>query len=220
MEMVEDVNKETTLESSSEGVAKKDAVPVENRIAELNRKFSGLNGKIDQIISSLQTKATAMTGADEAPSRGTTSTKGVNAVDQLRDELLVEKHVESFKRAVEAFPELDSKSENFDEGFYNETDALFRQLSMTRDPEAPLKAAKFIALEKGKFAQLERNKVLADESRRTRFLSEGGISPKQATKPKSEVPENLQTLAKLLGADQSKLKDHLKSNSKRYGMGE
>lgn len=218
--MTEDVNNLETPEASSTDGAKKDAVPVENRIAELNRKFSGLSGKIDTIISSLQTKANTNAGADEALARGTTTSRGPNAVDQLRDELLVEKHVDSFKRAVEAFPELDSKSDKFDEGFYNETDALFRQLSMTRDPEAPLKAAKFIALEKGKFAQLERNKVLADESRRSRVLSEGGISPKSASKPKELVPENLQTLAGLLGADQSKLKEHLKANTKRYRLGE
>lgn len=198
--------------------AKKDMVPVENRIAELNRKFSGLNGKIDQILTSLQTKV-ASEAVDETP-KSYTPSKAINAVEQLRDELLVEKHVDSFKRAVEAFPELDSKSESFDEGFYQETDALFRQLSMTRDPEAPLKAAKFVALEKGKFAQLERNKVLADESRRSRVLSEGGISPKQNSKPKEFVPENLSTLAGLLGADTTKLKDHLKANSKRYRLGE
>jgi hypothetical protein len=199
--------------------AKKDIVPVENRIAELNRKFSGLNGKIDQIISSLQTKG-ASEVVDETPKRATQAKGSYNAVDQLRDEMLTEKHVDSFKRAVESFPELDSKSENFDEGFYQETDALFRQLSMTRDPDAPLKAAKFVALEKGKFAQLERNKVLADESRRSRVLSEGGTGPRQASKPKEFVPENLQTLAGLLGADQAKLKDHLKANAKRYRLGE
>lgn len=213
-----DVKTETSDSTSTD--AAKDMVPVENRIVELNRKFSSLNGKIDQLISSLSAKSAHLDGADDAQRKETPIARSIDAVGQLRDELLTEKHIDSFKRAIESFPELDSNSDSFDEGFYKETDALFRQLSMTRDPEAPLKAAKFIALERGKFQQLERNKLLADESRRSRVLTEGGIGPRQNSKPKDSIPENLQTLATLLGADQSKLKDHLKTNAKRYKLGE
>lgn len=217
-EVTQDVNQEGTTESSAEA-PKNNTVPVENRVAELNRKFSGLTSKIDQLIESLQANSNQNVGA-ERPDARAESVKGYDDVSRLRDEILTDKHRDSFKRAVEAFPELDKDSESYDEGFWKETDALYRQLSATRDPEAPIKAAKFVALERGKFAQLERQKVLADESRRTRIMSEGGIAPKSASKPKETVPSNLQTLATLLGADQAKLKEHVSKNKKRYGLGE
>jgi hypothetical protein len=188
-------------------------VPVENRVAELNRKLNGLSGKIDQLISSLHKPSAENASAvhDAAPG---------DPVSQLREEIMVDKHRDSFKKATDIFPELDQKSETYDEDFFREVDSMYRQLSAIKDPDAPFKAAKLVALERGKFEQLEREKLFADESRRSRILSEGGAAPKQNTKPKESVPENLKALAQLLGTNQDKLKDHIKANAKRYKLGE
>lgn len=209
--------------------AAKQGVPVENRIAELTRKmnnsYSKMDEKIDQLINYVQT-------VSNKPSAGNATTYSTQhegdeavaytnvAVNKIREEMLVEKQRASFEKAIDLFPELDPKSDHFDEEFYKEVDTEFRQQSLSRDPNAPLKAAKLVALDKGKIEKLQRAQVMADESRRTRILSEGGSTPNKASKAKSGVTDSLRTLGGLLGVKPESIEKFMKTNSKKYGAGE
>lgn len=220
---------ETDVNEGTDASTAPKTVPVENRIAEMNRKFnnlsSNLNEKIDQLINFMQTTNT------KTPVENTTSYSANppsndvvaytdTAVGKIREELLIEKQKQSFEKALELFPELDPKSDIYDSDFYTLVDAEFKKQAMSKDPNAPLKAAKLVALDQGKLEKLQRNQVLADESRRTRMLSEGGNAPNKASKTKSAMPDSLKQLSQLFGVKTESVEKLMKSNPGKYGMGE
>lgn len=226
-----DVNEAAASEDSSnsnEGSERAKSVPVENRIAEMNRKaekrFGSLETKIDQLINFVsESQQRSGGGADKASQATDYEDDPVvvarSEVQNLRAEMLKEKQAASLQEACEIFPELDQQSESFDEDFYKAVDQEFRKLSSTKDPHSPLKAAKYVALEQGKIERLTRSKLLQDESRRSRLLGEGGTGQSRAQKKSSdELPANLSALADILKVDKKGLKDHMKKNASRYGM--
>jgi hypothetical protein len=87
------------------------------------------------------------------------------------------------------FPELDPDSDSFDEKFYKAVDAEFSSTNQRKDPKGPLKAAKLVALEMGKIEQLTRSSLLKDEARRSRILSEGSSTPREAKKDKDPASQ-------------------------------
>jgi hypothetical protein len=228
-----DVKQDGSAASSADQTQTK-AVPVENRLAELTRKtdkkFTSLESKMDQLINFMSEVQQGTSGARADNAASNYSSSSYDEMDPvavaraevatLRTEMLKKEQAASYKEACVLFPELDQASENFDEDFFKQVDSEFRKLSSLKDPQAPLKAAKYIALEQGKMDQLARSRVLQDDSRRSRLLEEGGSQGNHSAKKQAsdELPKNLSTLAGLLKVDTDGLKKHIKANPSRYGM--
>lgn len=216
----QDVNAAATENSSSsEGEGQTPGVPLENRFAELNRKFTQfqrqLDDKFGQLISSIQTVATprsASPAVDETPIEGILKNNVSSIVDE---KIMTYKHAESYQNALHAYPELDPNSDKFDDKFHALADRYYASLKTSGFADAPLKAVRMAALDLGKTEQLERERILADEAKRMRTLGEGTNSPKQGQKNRSETSYN-QTLAGLLKIDPKSMDDYMKKNSGKY----
>lgn len=221
-----DVNTQAVADSSSDAQASGQttaAVPLENRVAELNRKFQkfekNLDDKFSQLISSLNgTNAKAQGGymaADKAPEAAYAD----NSVEAIVNQTLIkEKHRDSYQQALQAYPELNPDSDQFDEKFHKIADSYYKALASTHDPEAPLKAIRLAAVDVGRFQQVEREKLLADEIKRTRTLGEGSMAHRSAQKQtQGSVPENVKGLAQLLKVDLKQIEDKYKNPGKRRG---
>lgn len=206
-----DVNNavDSSTDAGVEGTAPK-TVPVENRIAEVNRRLSKLERSIDDklqtLLSNLQPAEKAVTYTQQETTSEAYMTKG---------EYYKQKDSEEYERIKAIYPELDKNSENFDEEFFKLADVYYQEFSNSKMPalrqKAVQKAVEQAAVETGKFQQLERSKALSDELRRSRLLGEGTTAPKAVQKDAaSAIPENVKTLAKLFGIDDKRLKKEYK----------
>lgn len=208
----------TDTSSTSAGEGQTPAVPLENRFAELNRKFTQfqrqLDDKFGQLISSLQAAAQPSPVAkavDETPIEGILKHNVSSIVDE---KIMTYKHAESYQNALQAYPELDPNSDKFDANFHSLADRYYASLKSSGFADAPLKAVRMAALDLGKTEQLERERILADEAKRMRTLGEGTNSPKQGQKAK-EASYN-QTLASLLKVDPKGMDEFMKRNANKY----
>jgi hypothetical protein len=214
-----DVNNGVTDNSStSAGEGQTSAVPIENRFAELNRKFTQfqrqLDDKFGQLISSIQTVAQpgpVSKGVDETPIEGILKNNVSSIVDE---KIMTYKHAESYQNALQSYPELDPNSDKFDQSFHALADRYYASLKSSGFADAPLKAVRMAALDLGKTEQLERERILADEAKRMRTLGEGTNSPRQGQKTR-EASYN-QTLAGLLKVDTKGMDDFIKKNANKY----
>ena len=214
-----DVNQTATDATSTSDVegTNPTGVPVENRIAELNRKFTqyqrNLDEKLGQLISSLQAVAQPQQTrvVDETPIEGILK----NNVNVLVDEKIMQlKHAESYQSALQAYPELDPNSDKFDDKFHRLADTYYASLKASGFADAPLKAVRMAAMDLGKYEQIEREKILADEAKRMRTLADGSVPAKQGQKEKG--PGYNQTLASLLKIDAKGMQEHMKKYGHKY----
>lgn len=195
------------------------SVPVENRVAELNRKFTQLQRSLDdkfgQLISSLQTVAQPQQTrvADEAPIEGILKHNVNTMVDE---KIMALKHAESYQEALQSYPELNPDSERFDDRFLKLADTYYASLRASGFADAPLKAVRMAAMDLGKYEQLERERILADEAKRMRTLGDGSVAAKQGQKEK-QASYN-QTLASLLKIDAKGMQEHMKKYGHKYGV--
>lgn len=211
-DIISDVNTDSVDSSSAEQTDQTNtAVPVENRVAELNRKFSKLERSLDEKFSQL---ISSMNGPKSQPAeKAVEATYGDPAVESVVNQaLLRDKHAQSYQQAIQAYPELNPDSESFDERFHKNADSYYRALSSTNDPDAPLKAIRLAAMDLGKFQQVEREKIMADEAKRMRTLGDGVSSPKSAQKGQSSgLPDSVKSLAQLLKVDLKQAENHYKN---------
>jgi len=184
--------------------------PIKNLKGEFQRKLSKLDEKLNQVLNAVSTKGqTISEPVDETAEID-------NGVKQyVSTALNQQKQVDAWNQALEMFPELNPESEHFDDKFYKAVDAEFSS-NQRRDPKGPLKAAKLIALELGKIEQLTRQSLLKDEARRSRIISEGGTTSREAKKDKDPAAQfNVKGLAKL-GINPEKLAQRIKNNKDKY----
>lgn len=207
--------------STSEGEGQSPSVPLENRVAELNRKFTQfqrqLDDKFGQLISSLQpAQAKTVTPVvDETPIESILKNNVSTIVDE---KIMTYKHAESYQNALQAYPELDPNSSKFDEQFHSLANRYYASLKQSGFADAPLKAVRMAALDLGKTEQLERERILADEAKRMRTLGDGTNSPKPGQKAPKEPSYN-QTLAGLLKVNTKGMDEFMKKNAGKYGRG-
>lgn len=215
----------STVDTGAEGTPTNAAtgVPVENRVAELNRKFSKfertLDEKFSQLINYVQqgakTAVSAPTQAvDKTPIESILNSNVETIVNQ---KIMQQKHAESYQDVLRSYPELNQESDTFDEKFHSKADAYYRALSSINDPEAPLKAVRLAAMDLGKYEQVERERLIADEARRMRTLSDGGSSHKGGQPSQNTDTSKLKGLAGLMGVDTKGLEQHIKKNASKYG---
>lgn len=183
---------------------------IKNLKGEFNRKISQMSDKLDAVLNAFSTRnAVATPAVDETPDVDTDVKQYVSSV------VTQEKQKDAWQEALVMFPELNPESESFDEKFYKAVDAEF-STNQRRDPRGPLKAAKLAALELGKIEQLTRTSLLKDEARRSRILSEGSSTPREAKKEKDVASQfNVKGLAKL-GINPEKLAKRIKENKDKY----
>lgn len=185
--------------------------PIKNLKGEFQRKLSKLDEKLNAVLNAVQARGSASVAqpAEEAVEVDTD-------VKQYVDTVVTQQHQKTaFTKAIDMFPELDPDSDSFDEKFYKAVDAEF-STNQRKDPNGPLKAAKLVALEMGKIEQLTRSNLLQDEARRSRILSEGSSTPREAKKEKDPAQQfNRQGLARL-GINPDKLAKRIKDNKDKY----
>lgn len=212
------VNASTDAASSPE--AQTQAVdPIKNLKAEMNRKLSKISERLEQILPVVTQNQSrvpvAETDIDAAPDYK----RYVDArFQEVQKDQVKKAQEQAWSQALEMFPELHQESEAFDEKFYKAADKYYGSFDLARDPEAPLKAVKLAALEMGKIDQLAKEKILRDEARRSRIISEG-VSQTRESKREKEPQVNERALAKL-GISADKLKARMKANQEKYRDGE
>lgn len=184
--------------------------PIKNLKGEFQRKISKLDEKLNAVLNAVQARTvTASQAVEETPEVDTDVKQYVDTV------FTHQKQVDAWQEALGMFPELNPDSEAFDEKFYKAVDAEF-SANLRKDPFGPLKAAKLTAMEMGKMEQLTKNKLLKDEARRSRILSEGSSTPREAKKTQDPASQfNIKGLARL-GIDATKLAKRIKENKDKY----
>lgn len=186
--------------------------PIKNLKGEFQRKISKLDEKLSAVLAAIQQPRTATV------SQPVEETVEVDTgVKQYVDTVFThQKQVDAWQEALTMFPELNPESESFDEGFYKAVDAEF-STNQRKDPKGPLKAAKLAALELGKIEALTKANLLKDEARRSRIMSEGLSTPREAKKEKDVSANfNITALAKLGIKDPTRLAKRIKENKDKY----
>lgn len=222
-ELDNDVNNpvdSSTQETTVEGTT--NAVPVENRVAELNRKFSKFERSLDEKFSQLINYVQGAKAAAPAPTQAVDKTPiesilNSNVETIVNQKIMQQKHAESYQDVLKSYPELNQEADIFDEKFHSKADAYYRALSSINDPEAPLKAVRLAAMDLGKYEQVERERLIADEARRMRTLGDGGSSHKGGQPSQNTDTSKLKGLAGLMGVDTKGLEQHMKKNASKYG---
>lgn len=187
------------------------ADPIKNLKGEFQRKISKLDEKLTAVLNAVQQGRTGSVSesVDETAEVDTDVKKYVDTA------FTHQKQVDAWQEALTMFPELNPESDGFDEKFYKAVDAEFSS-NQRRDPKGPLKAAKLAALEMGKFESLTKANLLKDEARRSRIMSEGISTPRDAKKEKDPAATfNTRGLAKL-GINPEKLAKRIKDNKDKY----
>lgn len=186
------------------------ADPIKNLKGEFQRKLSKLDDKLNQILNTVGGRSQQVSEpVDETADTDTTVKQYVSSA------LTKDKQMTAWNETLDMFPELNPDSEQFDEKFYKAVDMEFTS-NQLKDPRGPLKAAKLVALELGKIEQLTRQSLMKDEARRSRIISEGATSPREAKKEKDPSSNfNAKGLAKL-GIDPKKLAERMKNNKDKY----
>lgn len=218
-EGVEQDVKNTEGSSASED-QENNPVPVENRLAELARK----QGKADKTLTTMQDSISKLTETLSAflqnnqayaePKQETEQYSGyidedvsrytdarVNSVksevQQLKEELSAREYRQQLNEAIDMYPELDKNSDSYDPDFYQMVDQNFRIFSQAGSQEAVKDAVALAATKLGKFEQLERERILADEMRRSRRLADGVSAPRDKDQKGDGIPDAAKTLAGL-----------------------
>jgi hypothetical protein len=205
-------------ESSPDSTATSQAPDItKNLKAEMNRKFSKMNEQLMKIAQAIETRSSQQSAPveqtdDDAPVTKTYIEARLQEAERTK---VQDAQRTAWTQALEMFPELNQDSDSFDEKFYAVADKHYSTFNLERDSEAPLKAVKLAALELGKIEQLTKEKLLKDESRRSRIIAEGTSAPRESKREK-EVQLNATALSKL-GINPEKLKQRLKANKDRYG---
>lgn len=200
-------NSEGVDTTTSPVVNTSDADSVKNLKAEMNRKLSKVTQQLERAVSLIEARGTvpAVEADEDVPVTKT----------YVDSQFVKQGQEKSWKQALELFPELDQESDKFDEKFFKAADGYFAGFDLKKDPEAPLKAVKLAAIESGKIEQLAKEKLLKDESRRSRIIAEGSAAPREQRKEK-EPTLNSSALARL-GIKADDMKAHLKANKSKYG---
>ena len=215
-------------DSSAEGT-KKDAaggeIPLQNRLAELTRKFTryqeNMDEKFGQLVQILSQQKAGSKAQEDDDSSSDLDPKAYadfrfkQVKEELKNESMVEKHKTSFHQALKVFPELNQESETYDKSFFQAANKYYEALKGT-DADAPMKAARLAAIDFNKYEQIERERVLTDEAKRSRMLGDGISSPRGHQKQEVGITDNLKSLAQLLGKDQKKLGEFYEKNKARY----
>jgi hypothetical protein len=192
---------------------------MKNVKAEMNRKFSKIDQKIEQLLAALGRSPSihgqspvAETDDADAPEYK----KYVDARLQEKDQVSVQSaQQESWQKALETFPELNQNSDKFDEKFYQLADKFYADYDVKRVKDAPYRAVREAALELGKIEQLTKEKFLKDEARRSRLIAEGTTASKEQRKEKD--PQVNESMLARLGIKADKFKQRLKANKDKYG---
>lgn len=184
--------------------------PIKNLKGEFQRKISKLDEKLNAVLNAVQSRSASplSQSVEETPEVDTDVKQYVDTV------FTHQKQVDAWQEALGMFPELNPESESFDEKFYKAVDAEFSS-NLRKDPRGPLKAAKLTAMELGKLEQLTQTKLLKDEARRSRILSEGSSTPREAKKADPASQFNVKGLARL-GINPDKLAKRIKDNKDKY----
>lgn len=205
-----------TQKLSASNIVDERGVPLTNVMKELNRKIgrvTELSNKIDLLLQQ-QNKPTMV--ADNALIGGAElddATKRYIDARLLEDQRkTIEKKQEvAIQNVLKTFPDLDQDSESFDKEFYDLAVAYEKTID-PMDPDRPLKAAKLAALDTGRIEKLTKAKVIQDDSRRARILSEGGIEAKESKKEKATTM-NKNAIKSLLKIDPAKIEKIMKEKN-------
>lgn len=192
-------------------------VPLGNTMKEMTRKLNRLGDISQKLDMILQNNVSPSYSAPDKGSQSAGNALDVNVknyIDSLRREDK-QKDVEKAQTAVlgtvfKTFPELDKSSDEFDSGFFDLAVEYEKSIDQF-DPDRSIKAAKLAALDLGKVEKLTKAKVLQDDARRSRILSEGGTSTKESTAksaPKQTV--NKANLARYFKIDSAKVEKYAK----------
>ncbi len=187
-------------------------VPLGNTLKEMTRKFGNISKKLDMILqNNVQPNYST---ADNASFNSNVTDEDVKtfirAQREEKAQAINDKQLASLDVVFKTFPELDKESDDFDAVFFNAAIKHEKQFDQF-DPDRSLKAAKLAALDLGKMEKLTKSKVLQDDARRSRILSEGGTSTKEATAksaPKTEL--NKAALSQYFKLDAAKVQKYLK----------
>lgn len=185
-------------------------VPLTNVLKEMTRKvgrLSDISAKLDLLLQNQTADNASGQGRFKAPEAPLESEvkRYIDARFLEDKKASIDKaQQESIERVFAAFPELNPDSASHDEQFYKLAVEYEKKID-PMDPARSLNAAKLAALDLGRVEQLTKNKLLQDESRRTRYIEEGG-SPKKETKAQ----------AKTMSSEQAKnLKRHFNIDPKK-----
>lgn len=201
---------------STEKIVDARGVPLGNILAEIQRKLGrtqeSVNAKLDMILQGNRV-------ADKAPIDPpvTIDTDIKQYVDsQLapfkedKQTTLLKAQKASLDSVFKTFPELNKNSDEFDNQFFDLA-VEFEEKMDASDPQRPLKAAKLAALELGKLEKLTKAKVLQDENRRNRILSEGSAPSKETSKASGKkLDMNNKAIKQFLKIDPAKIEQVLK----------
>lgn len=179
-----------------------------NLKAEMNRKFSRINEQLSTLVEFVnQQRQPAPVEKTEIQEDG-----GVRVT--VARELAANAHREQFTNAVNSFPELNQKSDDYDPEFYSAVDRYYTAFTKAdpTDREAFTNALELAAAKFGKTERVLKDKLLKDEARRSRIIAEGGAVPRE-TKKEKEPQLNLKALQSKLGIDPEKLKKRMKQES-------
>lgn len=185
---------------------------LDNKVAELLRKVNKISEVLPQLTAPARVAAPQVEQNYVDDSTEFMTKAEYKAYEAQRTtESLKLKQRDSYKAAMELYPELAAK----DSEFYSAVDQYFSR-NFSSDPNGPLEAAEFVAYKLGLSKQRIEKEVLNDETRRTRLLSEGGISPKTQKTEQVASKLNENRLKNLLGVDPEKIKARIKADPTRY----
>lgn len=180
-----------------------------NLKAEMNRKFSKINERLDKVLNHIERSQPAPVEETSEPTDVKTYIDSRFQAERAQE--VRTQHERDYQEAVTKFPELDQNSDQFDEKFYALVDKLYTKRSKDNDPEALKEAVEVAAVRLGKVERLAQDKILKDEARRSRLISEGGTTSRESKKAES-ISLNLENLARV----GIKNPDRLKERVKRY----
>lgn len=193
-------------------------VPLGNVLAEVTRKLgkmNEINAKLDLVLQGNQAAGKAPT---EIPNINMASIDGdIKAyVDSQLAPLKEEKkvHLEraqksALEQTFKTFPELQTSSDDFDQEFFNLAVEYETKMDAS-DPQRPMKAAKLAALELGKMEKITKAKLLQDENRRSRIISEGSASSNEKAKPSNKQTLNKSAIKQYFKIDSAKIEQYAK----------
>jgi hypothetical protein len=192
-------------------------VPLGNVLKEVTRKLGRINevnAKLDMLLQN------NVTTANQSPDEGTQ--EAAEGVD-VKTKRYVDSRLEKFKQldiekaqnealdqVFKTFPELNKTSDDFDQDFFNLAVEYENSLDK-KDPARPMKAAKLAALDLGKIERIQKAKIIQDEARRTRMLTEGSAPSKEgSTKAAPKQQMNKAAIEKWFKIDASKVEKFVK----------
>lgn len=191
-------------------------VPLGNVLKEVTRKL----GRISEISSKLDMLLQNNVSANVSPDKGAfVATSDVIDSDTKRyiDARLMEDkraQIEKAQKVVldtvfKTFPELDKSSDDYDAEFFNLAVEYEKNINEL-DPDRPMKAAKLAALDLGKVEKITKAKVLQDDARRSRILSEGSAPSKETKKSQPKGNMNNAAISRFLKVDPKKVEKYAK----------